>query len=130
MFEVLNFAVPILLVALIASGLAAAMHKNKKLSFVSNTIILILILAFGIYYSIFSISFTAASLYNVYPFSSFLLVLFPLALIIVNTAALYLDEKYVKFGTMLPILSVGILSVGMAASLLTIIVSIERSCSE
>ena len=125
MFEILNFAIPIIFVGLIASGLATAMHKNKKLSFLSNTIMLLLVLAFGIYYSAFSISFNAVSLYHVYPFSSFLLVLFSLALLTANTAALHLDEKYVKFGTMLPLLSVGILSVGMVASLLTIIVSIE-----
>ncbi|MEM0154220.1 MAG: NADH-quinone oxidoreductase subunit N [Methanothrix sp.] len=125
MFEIMNFAVPVLLVALIASGLATAMHKNKRLSFISNTVILLLILVFGIYYSAFSISFNSVSLYHIYPFSSFLLVLFSLALLVVNTAALHLDQKYTKFGIMLPILSVGILSVGMAASLLTIIVSIE-----
>jgi NADH-quinone oxidoreductase subunit N len=125
MLAIFNLAVPVLLVALIVSGLAATMHKSKKLSFATNNAIFLLLLALGIYYSVYGSSFNVLSLYHIYPFSSFTLVLFPLALLLVNIAAYYVENPYIKFGIMLPIISVGVLSVGLASSLLTILVAIE-----
>jgi len=125
MLSIFNLAVPVLLIALIISGLSAVIHRNKKLTFVTSSAIFLILLALGIYYSISSSSFYVLSIYHVFPFSSFTLILFPLALLLVNVAAYYMEDSYIRFGIMLPILSVGILSVGLASSLLTILVSIE-----
>lgn len=125
MFDLFNISFPVLMLALVVSGILTEMHKSKRFSFVLNSVIFIILFALGIYYVSASASFTVLSLYHIYPFSSFLLILFPMALLLVNTAAYYFDKSYIRFGILLPILSVGVLSVGFATSLLTIIIAIE-----
>ncbi|MCL4404638.1 MAG: NADH-quinone oxidoreductase subunit N [Candidatus Marsarchaeota archaeon] len=120
-----NFAIPVLFAALLFSGIATLFHKNKKLSVAINSSLFLLILVTGIYYSVTGISFNSLSLYHIYPFSSFLLMLFSLAFVLVSIAAYELDSSYLKFGMLLPLLSIGVFSVSMASSLLTIIVSME-----
>ena len=120
-----NFAIPMLLVLLIASGLGSVLYKNKKLSFGINSVLFAIMLLFGLYYGATGASFNVFSLYHIYPFSSFAIILFSISMLLVNFAAYSLDRSYVKFGMLLPIISIGAFSVAMASSLLTIIISIE-----
>ena len=111
--------------AFVLFGVIAPLHKRKKLQLTLSTLSLIMVVIGASYVFTASPFVSTVSLFAIYPFSMFFVILFSIALILINILSYRNAKDYIQFSTMLSFIGLGLFAVSMANSLITILLGIE-----
>ncbi|MCL4372322.1 NADH-quinone oxidoreductase subunit N [Candidatus Marsarchaeota archaeon] len=124
-FDATYYSIPALMFALVLFGLLSLFHRNKRVAFAATSILLAGIFAASLSNMAYGSNALLFSAYSISPFSSYLLVLFSSIFLIINWFAYSSASDYFKLNFIMSVLAIGIFTVPMANSLITIIIAIE-----
>jgi proton-translocating NADH-quinone oxidoreductase chain N len=126
MFEPeITFLIFILLAAFMLSSIANIFMKKKKAQYIISTIILLLIAICSVYLLAVNYNAEIANMLHIYPFSLLFILLFSIAMALVNTLTYAYSKDYNDVSLLLSFSFAGMLAVAAASSIITIFIGLE-----
>jgi NADH-quinone oxidoreductase subunit N len=124
-FVLLGYVLLIALAVLLIAGIASVIHKRNRLQLLISTGALLAITVVSVSMLLSNQSLLVTSLFSIYPFSMYFAALFSISLMMVNLLAYEYAGDYPAFSMLLGFAALGMFSIAMANSLITILLGVE-----